>query len=142
MFENHRKKKRLGHVIITPLIDVMFYLVAFLLVFGTFRTETTGMPMELPRAATPSDLAREHIIVAIDSSGRIYHDERVMVDGELTAALLTKLRANPDRLVIIKADKSVTYERLIQAIDAIRMAGGAHLALAVERASQSGGAGR
>jgi biopolymer transport protein ExbD len=66
MFENHRKKKRLGHVIITPLIDVMFYLVAFLLVFGTFRTETTGMSMELPRAATPSDLAREHIIVAID----------------------------------------------------------------------------
>ncbi len=44
---------------------------------------------------------------------------------ESTAALLPKLRANPDRLVIIKADKSVTYERLIQAIDAIRMAGGA-----------------
>ncbi|HHY62312.1 MAG: biopolymer transporter ExbD [Bacillota bacterium] len=139
MFENHRAKRRLGHVIITPLIDVMFYLVAFLLVFGTFRTETTGMPMELPRAATPSDLAREHIIVAIDSSGRIYYDERIVVDGELTTGLLPRLAANPDRLVIIKADKSVTYERLIQVIDAIRMAGGVHLALAVERAPQSGG---
>lgn len=97
------------------------------------------MPMELPRAATPSDLAREHIIVAIDSSGRIYYDERIVVDGELTTGLLPRLAANPDRLVIIKADKSVTYERLIQVIDAIRMAGGVHLALAVERAPQSGG---
>jgi biopolymer transport protein ExbD len=41
--------------------------------------------------------------------------------------------------VIVKADRSVSYERLIQTIDAIRMAGGVHLALAVERAAGSGG---
>ncbi len=138
MFAKYRNRRR-TRVEILPMIDIMFYLVLFFMVFGTFRTETAGVPLELPRAATPRDLARDHLIVAIDAKGRLYYNERQFADGDLTRALLPPLRANPDRVVIVKADKSVSYERLIQTIDAIRMAGGVHLALAVERAAGSGG---
>ncbi|MEA4882854.1 MAG: biopolymer transporter ExbD [Clostridia bacterium] len=141
MFENSRRGRRL-RVEILPMIDIMFYLVLFFMVFGTFRTETAGMPLELPRAATAKDLREQHLVVGVDAEGRIYFDDRILSDEDLTRILVPRLRAEADRLVIVKADKSVRYERLIQTIDAIRKAGGAHLALAVERAPQAGGGGQ
>lgn len=138
MFAKYRRRGRI-RVELIPMIDIMFYLVVFFMVFGTFRTETAGIPLELPRAATSADLARDHIVVAVAADGRIYYDDQTFTDGDLARALLPQFRANPDKIAIVKADRSVSYERLIQAIDAIRMAGGSRLALAVERAPRSGG---
>jgi biopolymer transport protein ExbD len=121
------------------MIDVMFYLVVFFMIFSTFRTETAGMPLELPRAATAADLERDHLVAGIDSSGRIYWKGAVVTESDLTRALTPEFSRSPGKLCIIKADRTVKYERLIQVIDAIRKAGGSHLALAVERAPGSGG---
>ncbi len=109
------------------------------MVFGTFRTDTAGVPLDLPRAATAADLARDHLVVTVGVDGRLYFDGRVVSDADLTRSLLPVLKSQPDRVVIVKADRAISYERLIQAIDAIRMAGGAKLALAVERAPRAGG---
>ena len=131
MFSQYRRRHR-TRVELTPMIDIMFYLVIFFMIFGTFRTETAGVPLELPRAATAQDLARDHLVITVDGQGRIFYEGRVMTDSDLTRTLLPILRSTPDRVVIIKADRSISYERLVQTIDAIRMAGGARLALAVE----------
>ena len=40
-------------------------LVIFFMIFGTFRTETAGVPLELPRAATAQDLARDHLVITV-----------------------------------------------------------------------------
>ncbi|MGB4337474.1 MAG: biopolymer transporter ExbD [Bacillota bacterium] len=138
MFSQYRRRHR-TRVELTPMIDIMFYLVIFFMIFGTFRTETAGVPLELPRAATAQDLARDHLVITVDGQGRIFYEGRVMTDSDLTRTLLPILRSTPDRVVIIKADRSISYERLVQTIDAIRMAGGARLALAVERATRAGG---
>jgi len=96
------------------MIDIMFYLVIFFMIFGTFRTETAGVPLELPRAATAQDLARDHLVITVDGQGRIFYEGRVMTDSDLTRTLLPILRSTPDRVVIIKADRSISYERLVQ----------------------------
>ncbi|OPZ64621.1 MAG: Biopolymer transport protein ExbD [Firmicutes bacterium ADurb.Bin506] len=138
MFAQYRSRRR-PRVELTPMIDIMFYLVLFFMVFGTFRTDTAGVPLDLPRAATAADLARDHLVVTVGVDGRLYFDGRVVSDADLTRSLLPVLKSQPDRVVIVKADRAISYERLIQAIDAIRMAGGAKLALAVERAPRAGG---
>jgi len=98
MFARTQEGKRdWGHVIITPLIDVMLLpRVPSCWSFGTVSNgDHWNVDGGFPRRGNPSDLAREpHYCGTSDSSGRIYHDERVMVDGELTAALLREIAGN------------------------------------------------
>lgn len=134
------RRKRKPKVDLIPLVDMMCYLIFFFMIFTSFRTHTTGMPLELPRAATPQELASEIVIISVDSSGGIYIGEEKVELSAIPDRVKMALERDPDELFAIKADKSVTYESLISIIDAVRIGGGVHLALAVERvASGSGG---
>lgn len=127
------RRKRKPRVDLIPLVDMMCYLIFFFMIFTSFRTNTTGMPLELPRAATPQELASEIVIVSADSAGGLFVGEEKVDIAAIPGKVRLALEKDPNELFAIKADKSVTYENLIAIVDAIRLGGGVHLALAVER---------
>ncbi len=129
------RRKRKPRVDLIPLVDMMCYLIFFFMIFTSFRTNTTGMPLELPRAATPQELASEIVIVSADSQGGLFIGEEKVDIGAIPGKVKEALLKDPEELFAIKADKSVRYENLIAIVDAIRLGGGVHLALAVERGS-------
>lgn len=133
------RRKRKPRVDLIPLVDMMCYLIFFFMIFTSFRTNTSGMPLELPRAATPKELASDIVLVTVDKSGTIYFED-VKSDLASVPELVGKaLEKDPEELFAIMADKMVTYEQLIGVVDAIRKGGGAHLALAVERKQDTSG---
>lgn len=133
------RRKRKPRVDLIPLVDMMCYLIFFFMIFTSFRTNTSGMPLELPRAATPRELASDIVLVTVDKSGSVYFDD-VKSDLASVPELVGKaLEKDPEELFAIMADKAVTYEQLIGVVDAIRKGGGAHLALAVERKQETSG---
>jgi biopolymer transport protein ExbD len=127
------RRKRKPRVDLIPLVDMMCYVIFFFMVFASFQTNTTGMPLELPRAATPKELASDIVIVSIDSSGGVYFGKDGIDKSAIPDRVKEALARDPEELFAIKADKTVTYENLISVVDAIRLGGGVHLALAVER---------
>lgn len=127
------RRKRKPRVDLIPLVDLMCYMIFFFMIFTSFRTNTTGMPLELPRAATPKELASDIVMLSIDPSGRLFFGEEQIEHSQIGTKVAEALAKDPEELFAIKADKSVTYEDLIAVIDAIRLGGGTHLALAVER---------
>jgi biopolymer transport protein ExbD len=138
---NIARRKRKPRVDLIPLVDMMCYLIFFFMIFTSFRTNTTGMPLELPRAATPSELASDIVMVSIDSEGGIFFGEEATDITGIADKVKGALERDAEELFAIKADKSVTYEQLIAIVDAVRLGGGVHLALAVERkpAGEPGG---
>lgn len=133
------RRKRKPRIDLVPLVDMMCYLIFFFMIFTSFRTNTSGMPLELPRAATPKELASDIVLVTVDKSGTIYFED-VKSDLASVPELVGKaLEKDPEELFAIMADKMVTYEQLIGVVDAIRKGGGAHLALAVERKQDTSG---
>ena len=135
------RRKRKPRVDLIPLVDMMCYLIFFFMIFTSFRTNTTGMPLELPRAATPKELASDIVIVSIDSKGGIFFGEEAIDIAAIPDMVKGALERDAEELFAIKADKTVTYEQLIAIVDAVRLGGGVHLALAVERerAGEPGG---
>lgn len=127
------RRKRKPRVDLIPLVDMMCYLIFFFMIFTSFRTNTSGMPLELPRAATPKELASDIVLVTVDGAGEIFVGDKRVAIADLPADVGEALRKDPEETFAIMADKSVTYEQLISVVDAIRTGGGVHLALAVER---------
>lgn len=118
---------------ITPMIDVIFFLLVFFMVFFTVRTAPLGLNVELPRAVTGNPQASARFEVAVDKTGSMYVSGNKVTSAQLRQALAERLQVNPDMFVIVKADKEVRYEYVVNTLDEIRSAGGYRLGLAVEQ---------
>ncbi|HPT83068.1 MAG TPA: biopolymer transporter ExbD [Limnochordia bacterium] len=118
---------------ITPMIDVVFFLLVFFMVFFTVRTAPLGLNVELPRAVTGNPQASARFEIAVDKSGAMYVSGSRVTSSQLRQALTERLQVNPDMFVIVKADKEVRYEYVVNALDEVRAAGGYRLGLAVEQ---------
>ncbi|NLL43404.1 MAG: biopolymer transporter ExbD [Firmicutes bacterium] len=128
-----RSKRRRNSPDITPLIDVMFFMLVFFMVFSTLKTEPMGLDVELPRAVTGTAQTSTSLEVLVDKSGAFYVSGRSVTGTELEQDLAARLQVNPDIFVIVKADKEVRYEHVVRALDHIRGVGGYRLGLAVEQ---------
>lgn len=128
-----QRKSEIPRLDIVPMIDVMFYLVLFFMVFTTFRTSVSGIPLELPSSNQATILEQERVMITIDRQEKVFFDDREISLSKLTESLSPLAAANPNLLVVINADTQVTYGRLIAVMDAITDAGVAQPALAVEK---------
>jgi biopolymer transport protein ExbD len=133
MFQRKERVSRLPRVDMVPLIDVMFYLVLFFMVFTTFRTSVSGIPVELPSSNQAVNLEQQRVMVTINRQEKVFYEDREISLSRLTQTLTPLAEANPNLLVIINADAQVTYQRLIAVMDAITDAGIVQPALGVEK---------
>lgn len=130
-FRRNRHKR--PRVEMTPMVDVMFFLIVFFMLFTTFRTNPAGLNIRLPRAVTATPQQQARIVVVIDSQGEVYfNDRRTSMDG-LRQDIGRSLKEDPNEVVIIRADSGTRYSRLVEVMDAARVAGASRLALAAEK---------
>lgn len=125
-----RKKMRLE---IIPMIDVLFFLLVFFMLFSTFKTNVTGLNINLPRAVTVAAQEQSKVVVTVARDGAFYLGRHQVDEQRLKAELHRALGSNGDAVVVIEADEAVLYKHLVAAMDAVRQAGGYRIALAVDR---------
>lgn len=126
------KRKRLRLEII-PMIDVLFFLLVFFMLFSTFKTNVTGLNINLPKAATVTAQEHSKVVVTVAQNGAFYLGRRQVDEEGLKAELNKTLGSGGDAMVVIEADEAVLYKYLVAAMDAVRQAGGYRIALAVDR---------
>jgi len=114
----------------TPLIDMVFILLLFFAVTTTWASKEAGMNMELPNAGSGTQQNNTQIIY-IDDLGRIYINEQ---ETPLSIAdFLNELnRFEKDQPWEIRADKKVSYEKVVQVLDHLRKEKYMNVILAVE----------
>lgn len=127
-----RHPRRNPEINIVPLLDVIAYLLFFFMVFTTFKTSSSQIPINLPKAQQAAAQTRAQFVVTIDEQGFMYVDGSRVDAEQLRLATAAALEAQPSLFVVIRADKGVKYEAVIAAIDAVRLAGASSLGLAVE----------
>lgn len=132
-----RRTAKRPRIEIVPMIDVVFFLLVFFMLFTTFRATPAGLEVELPRAATANERIPQQVTVSVDRSGALYWQRgntpgRPVSLAELTSAVKQAVAGDADLLVVVRGDKQARYEHIVRAIDAIRLVGGRNIALAVE----------
>lgn len=100
---------------------------------------SAGMEINLPRASTTAVLsapAEIDIWVGKDGALRV-HDEAVDVAG-LKQRLRVAGAADPDTLVVLRADADIPHGRVVSLMDLVRREGLTHLAVATVTAGAPG----
>lgn len=127
---NSRKRPRVD---IVPMIDVMFFLVVFFMIFSTFRFTYEGIHVDLPRAASAQEQVASEVVVTITKEGAYYFDDRLTTAEGLKDAVRRALAENREAVVIIRADREARWEWVVTAMDAMTEAGGSSVSFTVER---------
>ena len=117
---------------VTPLVDVMLVLLIVFMVAAPLMT--AGIPVDLPKtAAKQLNDQQPPIVVSVDAGGGFFVDKTEADDVQgLLTALKARSENDRDRQVHVRADKSVAYGRVAEAMGAINAAGYAKVALVSE----------
>lgn len=120
-----RIQRNRSQVPIVPMIDILFILLVFFIVSTTFKRPRDVLRIELPtvREIPSEQVADERSIIAVDALGNITLDSLAVPEGLLENYLAAFQRQNPGRKLELKADKSLTIERLFGVWEALTNAG-------------------
>ncbi|TCO72979.1 protein TolR [Rhodovulum euryhalinum] len=120
---HRRHPPAMSEINVTPFVDVMLVLLIIFMVAAPMLT--VGVPVELPKTAADALPAaqEEPLAVTLTADGRLLLQEAEVE----AAALIPKLRAvaaeRQDDKVYLRADGSITYERVVQVMGALNAAG-------------------
>ncbi|MDD4914169.1 MAG: biopolymer transporter ExbD [Methylococcales bacterium] len=103
---------------ITPMLDVAYVL---LLIFIIMTTATVqGITVNLPKASSTPSLSKPKTkAISITPDGAIYLDTYPVTLQELETRLGQYKAAVPDLPVVVKADASVQYQKVIEVLDVV-----------------------
>ena len=106
----------LSSLSLTPLIDVVFLLLAFFLVATRFAKEERELDVVLPAAseAKPLSAKPKEIFVNVDEDGSYLVQSKIVDQEQLEAILIAASDRNPgNQSVIIRADEGCTWKYVV-----------------------------
>jgi biopolymer transport protein TolR len=125
-----RGRKLMGEINVVPYIDVMLVLLIIFMITAPLMTQ--GVKVELPKASAeplPVD-PHEHppLVLSVDRSGRYYlsvgSSKETAIDGNTVLQRVSAvLRREPKTSVLVKADTSVPYGKVVQGMVLLQRAG-------------------
>jgi biopolymer transport protein ExbD len=118
-----REERRRARIEIIPLIDVTFLLLVFFIYISLSMTIRQGIPLRLPLAETVERDRTEAVEVSVDRSGQVYLNEKPVALEKLCETLRARVSDQSVKQVVLRGDKRVTYERMVEVLDRIREAG-------------------
>jgi biopolymer transport protein TolR len=120
---------------VTPFVDVMLVLLIIFMVTAPMMIQ--GVDVALPEVTSqPLESKTEPLIISIDKENQIYiNDFKVKIDF-LQEKLQKILQGRSDRVVYLRADKTIPYGMVVLVMSEIKGAGIEKLGMVTEPADE------
>ncbi len=130
----HRKRKHRYQIQtpLTSLIDIIFMLLIYFMLTTNFIVEE-GIKIKLPNAKASAPQVKQEITVFVDKEGTIYISNKKIPIDTLYTRIKEMIGNDTDRLVVVKADKTVILNKAVRVMDIAKAAGASRLCLATEK---------
>ena len=138
----HRKRRLKADINVVPYIDVMLVLLIIFMVTAPMLAQ--GIKVDLPQAASepiePEDL--EPLLLSVDAAGAMYLNlgdpELALAPERVLEIASAALRREPERPVLVKADRAVPYGRVVEGMVLLQQAGARKVGFVTEPLRQTG----
>jgi len=121
-----RTRKLMAEINVVPYIDVMLVLLIIFMVTAPMLSQ--GIKVELPETgAEPIDPDPQALILSVDAQGDMFlnlGEAEVALSAERVLEVASAaMRREPTRPVLVKADKAVSYGRVVEGMVLLQQAG-------------------
>ena len=124
----------IGDINVTPLVDIMLVLVIILMVTAEFTRYKT-VNIALPKMKAVAVKKEPHkVILTVKPDGRLFWGNKEFKEVErLPEKLKEEKTRYADISVILQAEGKTDYEKLLNVLDGIKLAGISRVGLAAEK---------
>jgi len=126
-----RRQQPQSEVNMTPMLDVVFIMLIFFIVQGSFVKEA-GVEVSRPPAVTAESKSKGNILIAITANGQIWIDRNQVEPRSLRTHIERLHGENPQGAIVIQADKDSQNHLLIAVMDAAKAAKVDRVSIAAE----------
>jgi biopolymer transport protein ExbD len=127
-----RRETKRARIEIIPMIDTIFFLLVFFMISTLSMSHYSGLPVNLPKAATGQQPPSQSAAMTISADGKVTIDKQPVGHQQIGAVLRIRLAKNPELLVLVNADERVEHGLVVDVMDQARQAGVATMAIAVK----------
>ena len=136
---HHRKRRQMSEINVVPYIDVMLVLLVIFMVTAPLLME--GVQVDLPdvNARPVTEDSNEPFVVHVDSKGNYFlNDSPTIVTqmNEIRIKAESVLRSNPETQFMVRGDRSVSYDSVVQAMVLLQQAGVASVGLVTDSSAR------
>ena len=121
-------KDEKARIEVIPMIDIMMFLLVFFILATLKMIQSSGITLDLPKAATANQLESVKVTIQVDKTGTTLLDKQP-IEREALIAHLRGLLVEKKVDVVIAGDKGTAYDNIIKVMDIVREAGVTAIAL-------------
>jgi biopolymer transport protein ExbD len=128
------KRKRntvISEINITPFTDIVLVLLIIFMITAPMLMQA-GIKVNLPKTRISDSENTSNIEVLISKNGYVFVQGKRIHDSNVADAIRILMSSHPDKTVIIKGDREVQYDYIIQFIGKAKKAGVTKFILAVD----------
>ena len=105
---------------ILPMIDIIFVILSFFIVSSLYLVRLETIPINLPNAETANQEKDTAIVITLNLDNKVFIDEKMIDISLFENQLRSKLKNSNNKKVVLRADKSIKYGRVISILDIMR----------------------
>jgi biopolymer transport protein ExbD len=124
-------KKRITAFNAISLTDIVLLLLIFFLLSSSFIIQP-GIKVKLPKAAAGEVEKVDQIAVTLLTNQQLYLNQEQISKSDLGSRIRPLLAKNPQRVVVLRAEKDVRLENAVEIIDIAKLAGADRFVIATQ----------
>jgi biopolymer transport protein TolR len=125
-----RSQPPIGEINLTPLIDLTFLLLITFVI--TFPLIQSGIPVNLPRGKTADLPTKDKLTVTLDAKGTLFVEDIPCSIEKFTTQMKALGKTAPNTVVLVRADETIPYGRLVTVLQVLHEAKLARMALVTQ----------
>lgn len=134
-FAMHRRSSRrrgpIAEINMIPLIDVSLVLLIIFMVMTPFLVQQQ-IRVNLPKSVTATEASDKPIVIMIQREGAMSLNGKAVSASTMEAELESLVLAQPDRPVVIQADKDIALQKVVTIMDLAKRLRVSRLGISVE----------
>ena len=133
MRRRERIKDKTPELMISPMIDLIFLLLAFFMISTMYMTQVRTVSIELPNAESAEIINKSSSLVSVKKDGTYWLDDKKMPLEKLVSEVKERSGRKSDYSVVIRGEKDACYNDVMRVLDAFKRAGLTRFGLAAEQ---------
>lgn len=135
-FKSQHKGSQMPDVNLVPMMDVILTILTFFIIVSmTLTGQQQSVDITLPSTDVGASTlpVPDPLIVGLNQQGQVLLNNQPVSDAQLSQQMQTYLVQNSKGAVILKADRKLPYEQVIQVLGKMRDIGGDRVSLAIDQ---------
>ena len=113
---------------ILPMIDIIFSILAFLIISSLYLTRVETISVDLPKASNSIKQNNKFVNISIDKSGNLFINKKSIKFQDLKDNVVNLVDESKN-LVVLNADENISHGYVISVLDVLRSIDGLKLAI-------------